>query len=256
MDTPFEIIPVTEDNVDKVGFFCYMSKRKEPGWKQKREWLSQRFQEGLKILMLNEIGRRITAFIEYIPGENAWRAVHAPGYMVIHCLWVVGQGRGKGFGSRLIEACVDDARAQSKLGVVMVTSDKPWLAEKKAFLRNGFEEVDQAPPSFQLLVKQLKPGLAPCFPTDWEERQARFGDGLTVIRTAQCPYMENATHQVERIGEKLNIPVKVIEFQTAQELREHAPNPYGTFSVIKDGKLLSYYYLTEADYAKLETPTG
>jgi GNAT superfamily N-acetyltransferase len=256
MDTLYELIPVTEDNVDKVGFFCYMSKRKEPGWKQKREWLSQRFQEGLKILMLNEVGRRITAFIEYIPGEYAWRAVHAPGYLVIHCLWVVGQGRGKGFGSQLIEACVEDARAQSKLGVVMVSSDRPWLADKAPFLHNDFTEIDQAPPSFQLLLKHLKPGPAPYFPTDWEQRQARFGSGLTVIRTGQCPYMENATLQVERIGEKTHTPVKVVEFKTAQELQQNAPAPYGTFSVVKDGKLLSYYYLTEADYSKLETPAG
>lgn len=256
MDVPFEIIPIDENNVDKLGFFCYMSKRKEPGWKQKREWLSQRFKEGLKILMVNEVGRRITAFIEYIPGEYAWRAVYAPGYLVIHCLWVVGQGRAKGFGSRLIEACVQDARAQDKLGVVMVSSDRPWLADKEAFLRNGFKQIDQAPPSFQLLVYQLKPGPAPYFPTDWEERQARFGSGLTVIRTGQCPYMENATRQVESIGEKYHLPTKVIEFKTSQELRENAPNPYGTFSVIKDGKLLSYYYLTEADYEKLDDHAG
>lgn len=256
MDVPFEIIPIDENNVDKLGFFCYMSKRKEPGWKQKRKWLSQRFKEGLKILMVNEVGRRITAFIEYIPGEYAWRAVYAPGYLVIHCLWVVGQGRAKGFGSRLIEACVQDARAQDKLGVVMVSSDRPWLADKEAFLRNGFKQVDQAPPSFQLLVNQLKPGQSPYFPTDWEERQARFGSGLTVIRTGQCPYMENATHQVESIGEKYHLPTKVIEFKTSQELRENAPNPYGTFSVIKDGKLLSYYYLTEADYEKLDDHAG
>ncbi|HWQ47207.1 MAG TPA: GNAT family N-acetyltransferase [Longilinea sp.] len=252
MDTPFEIIPIDENNVDKNGFFCYMSKRKEPGWKLKRDWLSQRFREGLKILMVNEVGRRITAFIEYIPGEYAWRVVNAPGYLVIHCLWVVGQGRGKGFGARLIEACVADARAQDKLGVVMVSSDKPWLADKKAFLRNGFEEVDQAPPSFQLLVHKLKPGPLPSFPTNWEERRARFGSGLSVIRTDQCPYMENATHQVEQIGEKYHIPVKVVEYKTSQELQQNSPTPYGTFSTILDGKLLSYYYMTEADFKKLQ----
>jgi hypothetical protein len=34
------------------------------------------------------------SFIEYIPGEQAWRAVHADGYLLIHCLWVVGKSKG------------------------------------------------------------------------------------------------------------------------------------------------------------------
>lgn len=34
-------------------------------------------------------------FIEYLPGEHAWRAVHADGYLFIHCLWVVGKSKGK-----------------------------------------------------------------------------------------------------------------------------------------------------------------
>ena len=150
MNNTFELITVNADNVDQQGFFCYMSKRKSPGYRQKREWLAARFAEGLKLHMIHEIGGRTVGFIEYIPGEYAWRAVHAPGYLVIHCLWVVGKGKGKGYGTHLIQTCLEDARAQNKHGVVMVTSDGVWLAKKAIFLKNGFEEVDQAPPSFQL----------------------------------------------------------------------------------------------------------
>ncbi len=112
MKSKFEIKTVDGSNIDESGFFCYMSKRKEPGYKQKREWLEARFAEGMKIKILHENGGRDVAFIEYIPGEYAWRAVNAPGYMVIHCLWVVGKGKGKGYGNLLIKECLDDARAQ------------------------------------------------------------------------------------------------------------------------------------------------
>jgi hypothetical protein len=49
MKPTFEIKTVDASNVDELGFFCYMSKRKEPGYKQKREWLEARFAEGMKI---------------------------------------------------------------------------------------------------------------------------------------------------------------------------------------------------------------
>lgn len=38
MNDTFELITVNADNVDKQGFFCYMSKRKAPGYSQKRDW--------------------------------------------------------------------------------------------------------------------------------------------------------------------------------------------------------------------------
>jgi GNAT superfamily N-acetyltransferase len=107
----FELITVNADNLDKHGFFCYMSKRKAPGYAQKRAWLAARFAEGLKLHMVHEIGGRTVGFIEYAPGEFAWRTVHAPDYLVIHCLWVVGKGKGKGYGSRLLQICLDAALA-------------------------------------------------------------------------------------------------------------------------------------------------
>ncbi len=66
-------------------------------------WLKKRFDEGLKIKML-ELPER--GFIEYIPGEYAWRCVDAKGYMFIHCLWVVGKSKGKNFGELLLNECI------------------------------------------------------------------------------------------------------------------------------------------------------
>jgi GNAT superfamily N-acetyltransferase len=200
MKSKYEIKTVDASNVDETGFFCYMSKRKEPGYKQKRDWLEARFAEGMKIKIIHEIGGRDTAFIEYIPGEYAWRAVHAPGYMVIHCLWVVGKGKGKGYGSHLIKECLDDARAQNMRGVAMLTSNRNWLASKDIFSCNGFTEVDSAPPSFQLMVARFGSGPEASLPKDWDVRARAFGRGLTVIRTAQCPYIENGSNAILRIA--------------------------------------------------------
>lgn len=189
-------------------------------------------------------------FIEYIPGEYTWRAVYAPGYLVIHCLWVVGKGKGKGYGTRLLQACLDEARDQGKRGVVMVTSSGTWLAGKELFISNGFTELDQAPPPFQLLVHRFDTAPDPTFPDDWPARQAAFGPGLTVVRTPQCPYVENATHDFMQFAAEKGIPTRVVELTTAQEVQEQAPCPYGIFSVVYDGRLFSYTYLIRADFEK------
>ena len=178
---------------------------------------------------------------------------------MIHCLWVVGQGKGKGHGTRLLQACLADARAQGRRGVVMVASDGVWLAGKQLFLKNGFEQVDAAPPAFRLLVhsfgstqdERISAAPAPAFPTDWEARQARFGAGLTVIRTPQCPYIENATAEVMQFAAERGIPARAVELTSAHEVQTQSPSPYGTFGIVRDGRLFSYHYLCRKELEKL-----
>lgn len=252
MPEDFDIIAVDASNVDKTGFFCYMSKRKEPGYRQKRAWLAARFAEGLKIKIIHEHGGRDTAFIEYLPGEYAWRAVYAPAYLVIHCLWVVGKGRGKGYGVRLLEECLADARRQGRPGVVMLSSDRTWLPHKDFFLKNGFVELDQAPPSFQLLAFRFAPDAPlPALPQDWDARAAAFGPGLTVVRTDQCPYNENASNGILQFAASKGLPARLVTLHTAAQVREQAPCAYGAFGVVYNGRLFSYTYLTAADFEKL-----
>jgi hypothetical protein len=40
MNESCELITVNTGNLDKQNFFCYMSKRKAPGYTQKRKWLA------------------------------------------------------------------------------------------------------------------------------------------------------------------------------------------------------------------------
>ena len=207
MDSDVEIIAVDATNVAQYGFFCYKSKPKAEGYHRKLDWLEQRFAEGMKIKIFYEDGRSV-GFIEYIPGEFAWRAVNAGGYMVIHCLWVVGKGRGKGYGSRLLDECVKDAREAQRHGVVMVSSSRVWLAGKKVFLKNGFEVVGQAPPSFELLVKRFDDAPLPTFPDDWDARSSRYGSGLTVVYSDQCPYMPDAVKGVLEIADKRELEAR------------------------------------------------
>ncbi len=241
-----KVIDVNPFTVLKTGFFCKRGQKGCEGYQKKLKWLEDRFAEGMKIKMLNpsEGGR---GFIEYIPGEYAWRPVHAEGYMFIHCLWVAGESKGKGYASQLLEDCLADASRKGMNGLAMVTSESNWLVSKRFLFGEGFESVDQAPPTFELLVNRFNRALPPSFPKDWDERLRHFGDGLTIVRTDQCPYIDEGAQAAMDAASEFGLKTRVVELHSCQEVREHAPSPYGVFSIVLNGRLLSYHYLSKKD---------
>ena len=61
-----EYIRITKENIDTEHICCAMSGKQSLA---KKEWLKQRFEEGLVFYRSVERGK---CFIEYIPAENAW----------------------------------------------------------------------------------------------------------------------------------------------------------------------------------------
>lgn len=244
-----KIIDVNKDNVAQKGFFCNMSKKKSEGYQRKLKWLKKRFAEGMKIKML-DLSQGGRGFIEYIPGEYAWRPVCAEGYMFIHCIWVVGKSKGQGYGKLLLNECIEDAKKLGMKGVAMITSERSWLANKSFLEKHSFKIVDQALPSFGLLVTKFGKGRHPTFTDNWEAKLKRCGAGLTVFRSDQCPYIDNAVNILLDAAKQSHIKSSVIDLQECQSVRESSPSPYGTFNVVYNGSLLSYHYLTKKEFLK------
>lgn len=238
------LIDVTGENVAERGFFCCMSKPKAEGYQRKLKWLKARFAEGMRIKMY-ELPQR--GFIEYIPGEYAWRTVEAKGYMFIHCLWVVGKSKGQGLGARLLNSCIKDARESGMHGVAMLTSEGNWLAGKELLLQHGFRSVAQAPPAFNLMVMKFDDAPLPALLDDWVKKAEQYAHGLTVFRSDQCPYVDDAVKTVLNSAQRLGIKNRIVELKTCEEVRNLSPSPYGVFSIVYNGELLSYHYLLEKE---------
>jgi GNAT superfamily N-acetyltransferase len=238
-----EIITVTAENVEKHGFFCKMSARKSAAWQAKRDWLMDRFAEGLQLRLLGD-GER--GFVEFMPGAKSWRAIDgAEDFAVIHCLWVVGKSRGRGFAAELIEEVESWAREQGFRGVAALTSSGNWLISPGVLEHRGYKDVDRAEHGFELTAKCFTPGPHPHLTGGWHTKAEACGPGLTVLRSAQCPYLEDAANHARRAAEKLGLPFTDRVIETAEELRALSPSPYGTYALVHDGKLLSYHYLLE-----------
>jgi GNAT superfamily N-acetyltransferase len=242
------IVTVTDVSVETIGFFCKMSARKSEAWRAKRAWLRARFAEGLQMRLLGD-GER--GFVEFIPGRYAWRAITgADDFVVIHCLWVVGKSKGKGFSRLLLDEVEDWATQNGFGGVAALTSTGNWLISPGILETRGYTAVDRAAPGFSLMLRAFRPGPEPRLCNGWKDKARALGPGLVVLRSAQCPYLEDAADNARTAATKLGLPFTDRMIETAEDLRKLSPTPYGVFALGHDGALISSTYLLEKDIIK------
>ncbi len=242
----YRIINVNPSNIDTLGLFCYQSKKDTEGYKKKLAWTEQRFKEGLhvRLLLVNEgprKGYRKRGFIECIPSEHAWRGIKAENYMVIHCMWIVGKNRGHGYGTKLLEECIKDAKNENMNGIAVVTSTKTWLPHAQLFIKHGFQKTDTYPPDFELYAKRFKENAPlPTFNKASNEAPSKYANGITILKSDQCPYNTSNAAAVTRICQEQKITVNTEKVSNCVQAQNNI-HPYGTFCILLDGKVLSYH---------------
>jgi len=245
-----KIIDVNQKNIVEYPPACFLNPKNE-GYQIKNKWLKKRFSEGLKIKLLYvENEKKCTGFIEYIPGENAWRAVDAEGYMFIHCMWISpNKHKRRGYGSLLVKECIKDAKKCGKYGVAVVTSEGPFMAGKDLFLKNGFKSVASVKPSFELMIRTLKKGSLPKF-RDWKKQLEKY-KGLNIIYANQCPWVARSIKDLGEIAKKKGLKLKVTELKNAKQA-QNSPSVYGgVFNLVKDGKLLVDHYISNTRFLNI-----
>jgi len=240
------IVDVCAEDLYEYGIIC-ISDENHPGYKPRMRWLVQRFNEGLKIKLLKLNDKKI-GYIEYIPGEYAWRAIDAPGYMVIHCIWVYPiRYRGLGYGSWLLSACAEDANKQHMSGIAVVANSGALRPDSRLFLKTGFNIVESSG-HYNLLVKNFRSGERPRF-NNWEDRLREY-QGLHMVYCNQCPMISKAALELSRVAYNEGYDMQLDELRSAAEV-QHAPSGFGTFSIVNDGKLLVDHYIGESQFKSI-----
>jgi GNAT superfamily N-acetyltransferase len=231
---------------------CGIKDREHPGRKAKQRWLQDNAKFGIRARVLLAPDDKPCGYIEYIPGEFAWRGVEAAGYMFIHCVWIhVKQHQGKGWASLMVQACLEEAKKEGMNGVAAMVRSGPWLADRRLFLANGFEAVDTAPPDYELLVHKFNSAADPAFERNWDRRRAQYGRGLTIIRASQCPYVVKFAAEIAETAEcEYCIKAKVVDLKTYRDA-QNAPTQYATFSVIYNGRVLADHQISRARFQNI-----
>jgi len=237
---------------------CGIKSPTHPGRQQKRCWLEANAEFGLRAKTLLAPDGRPSGYIEYLPGEFAWRGVEAGGYMFIHCVWVSSrQHQHKGWASLMVEACLDDAREAGMSGAAVMVRDGPWLADRRLFLANGFESVDAAPPDYQLLVRKFDRGAVnPAFKKGWDRKLERYSRGLTLIRSSQCPYIAKFAAEIAQTAEEeYHIKPTVVDLESWSDA-QNAPTPYAVFALIYNGRLLADHQISRTRFRNIMNKCG
>jgi len=77
----YEIVSVTDENVDDYGLFCQKSKQREEGYRNKVRWFKEEYKKGLRTKLVGFTNDKkrfvLVGFIEYTSGEHTWRGIGA-----------------------------------------------------------------------------------------------------------------------------------------------------------------------------------
>ncbi|MGN1472560.1 MAG: YoaP domain-containing protein [Eubacteriales bacterium] len=228
-------IRITKDNIDKEHICCAMSGKQS---NLKKEWMKQRFDEGLVFYRSEERGK---CFIEYIPAEYAWVPIEAEGYIYIDCLWIAGSMKGHGYSNDLLNECIGDAKTQGKKGICILSSDgrkKEFLSDPKYMAYKGFTVADRSDTGITLMylpfdITAEPPRFKPCAKhPKMDER------GFVLYYTDQCPFTYYWVPRVEEAAKEHNIPLKVIHI-TDKDAAQNVPAPVTTYALFRDGKFIT-----------------
>ena len=244
-----EYIKVTKDNIEKEHICCAISNNNDIQVISKKDWLSERFDEGLVFLKSVERGK---CFIEYIPAENAWNPIIADDYMYIDCLWVAGSFKGHGYSTDLLNACIEDSKSKGKKGLCILSASKKktFLADPKFLKYKGFLVADEADNGIQLWYLLFEENVtAPKFKecatkTNIEE------DGYVLYYTSQCPFNAKYVPIIESMAQERNIKFKAIHIQSREEA-QNAPTPITTYALFYNGDYITNEQMNDKRFLKL-----
>lgn len=244
-----EYIKVTGENIDSEHICCAISNNNDIQVSSKKDWLKERFADGLVFLKSEQRGK---CFIEYIPAENAWNPIVAEDYMYIDCLWVAGSFKGHGYGADLLNSCIEDSKSKGKKGLCILSSKKkkPFLADPKFLQYKGFAVCDEADNGIQLWYLPFTenaslPKFKECAKRPHIEEQ-----GYVLYYTSQCPFNAKYVPIVEETAKENNVRFQAVHLRSREEAR-NAPTPITTYALFYNGEYLTNEQMNDKRFLKL-----
>lgn len=238
---------ITKENIDGEHICCAMSGKQSIA---KKEWMKQRFDEGLVFYRSDERGK---CFIEYVPAENAWMPICAPDYIYINCLWIAGSLKGHGYSNDLLNECIRDAREQGKKGICILSSDgrkREFLSDPKYMAYKGFSVADTTDCGINLMYLPLAPNAEPPKFKECAKHPNVAENGFVLYYTDQCPFTYYWVPRVQEVAKEHNIPLKVIHV-TSKEQAQNLPAPATTYALFKDGKFITHAIQSDKKFLSL-----
>ncbi len=244
-----EVINVTGENIEKEHICCAIANNKDCQVQSKKAWLTQRFADGLVFKKCDVRGK---CFIEYVPAENAWAPIDAPGYMYIDCLWVSGQHKGHGYSNLLLNECIKDSKEKGKHGLVILSAKKKmaFLSDPKYLQYKGFHIADMAEPYYELYYLPFTETTTIPHFKECVKKPLIDMPGYILYYTNQCPFTAKYVPLLKETAEKMGVSIQIIHIETTGQAQS-APAPFTTFSLFYNGSFVTNEILSPAKFEKM-----
>lgn len=246
----YKIIDLTPENISNYGVCGYKDVNKHEELRRKIDWVAKFYPKGLRIKAVIAKDGSYQGMIEFIPGEHAHRPVSAKEYMFIHCIFTGFRKEYKslGIGSALIDVCIEEAQNAGMKGVAVVTRKGSFMSGAEIFLKKNFVSVDKASPDFELLA--LKFDNETANPKFINTSADQYSEGITIMRSAQCPYSVKNVNAIIETSKKMGLNPKLVEIEEAHDA-QNSPCAFGTFCIIKDGKVISHHPISNTRFENI-----
>ena len=248
-----KIINLTPENIAEYGVCGYKDVKKHIELRKKIEWFKEYYPKGLRMKVVFSQKGGYQGMLEYIPGKYAHRPVVADGYLFIHCVFVgfKNEFKRRGLASSLLDECITEAEDIKMLGVAVVTRKGPFMVHNNIFLKKGFQIVDNAKPDFDLLVLKFDiKSKDPGFKKNREEHLKAHENGLTIMRSAQCPYTEKNVNAIIESAKKMKLKTKLVDLTDANAV-QNTPCAFGSFCLIYNGKIISHHPISNTRFENI-----
>ena len=244
-----EYIKVTMDNIDQQHICFAISNNNDIQVASKKNWLKQRFDDGLVFLKSVDRGK---CFIEYIPSENAFIPIEADGYMYINCLWVAGSFKGHGYSNDLLNYCIQDSKNKGKKGLCILSSERkrPFLADPKYLKYKGFILADETDYHIHLYYLPFDKNS---LPVKFKNccKHPDISDMVYVLYYShQCPFNAKYVPIITEIANERNIPFKAILIDDKIQA-QNAPTAITTYSLFYNGEFLTNQQFNDKSFITL-----
>lgn len=241
-----EFIRITKDNIDKEHICCAMSGKQS---QQKKEWLKQRFEEGLVFYRGVDRGK---CFIEYIPAESAWVPIDAPEYLYINCIWIAGSMKGHGYSNDLLDECIRDAEEHHKKGLCILSSEKKkeFLSDSKYLKHKGFLVADEAVNGITLMYLPISSdAAAPAF-KECAKKGIIEESGFVIYYSDQCPFTYYWAARVAEAAKEHGVSLKTVHIAD-KETAQSMPVPVTNYALFQNGKYVTHSIQTDRKFLRL-----
>ncbi len=247
------IITINKSNVEEYDH-CLIKNQTLPGYAAKSAWVKDQLKNGLVTKRMVTHDGKAVGFIEYIPIENAWRAVEGKNYLFIHCIFTYPKAfQGQDVGEKLVKECIKEAKNNKKDGVAVLTSKNSFIADNRLFEKLGFVETEEIN-RHQLMVLKLKQ----------ESETPRIRDvqsllekckGLHLFYTDQCPALAKPVREIAEACKEERLDLKVHYLKSPKEA-QNTPFISGTFAVIYDGKVYGERCISKTRFMNIVKQVG